>query len=131
MSITHWSWSITKQKKSFNWWDECSRIPQTSGVMGGGGKTWENWKKIEFGKKNGQKCLNQGLKSLDLVWYGLVMTQLWSLVNPEMSIQKMFYSNSLKSDSEIQQKWQNLGYFNFAFLETLTITFDFDFLDWT
>ena len=52
-------------------------------------------------------------------------------VNPEMSIQEMFYSNSLKSDSEIQRKWQILGFFNFAFLETLTIIFDFDLLDLT
>ncbi len=35
------------------------------------------------------------------------------------------YSNSLKSDSEIQLKWQNLGFFIFPFLDILTIIYDF------
>ena len=80
---SHWSWSIAKQKKMVHWWDRCSWIPQTSVVVGRGGKTWENGKKIKLGQKIGQKHLKKGLKRLDLVWYSLVMTQLWSLVNPE------------------------------------------------
>ena len=70
-------------------------------VVGWGGKTWENGKKIKFGQEIGQKHLKKDLKGPDLVWYGLVMTQLWSLVNHEMSKQKKFQNSSLKSDSEI------------------------------
>ena len=43
----------------------------------GRGTGWQNlrkWEKTKFG----QKHLKKGLKRLDLVWYGLVMTQLWS-----------------------------------------------------
>ena len=45
----------------------------------GCGTGWQNlrkWEKFEFGQKIGLKHLKKGLKRLDLVWYGLVMTQL-------------------------------------------------------
>ena len=61
----------------------------------GSGMGWQNlrkWEKIEFGQKSGQKHPKKSLKRLDLVWYGLVMTHLWSLVNPEMSKQKKIIS---------------------------------------
>ena len=79
-----------------------------------------------FGPKIGQKHLKKGLKRFYLVWYGLVMTQLWSLVNLEMSKPKKINSNSQYSDSEIQLKWQIFGFFIFTFLDILTTIYDFD-----
>ena len=45
-----------------------------------------------------------------------------------MSKLKKIYYSSLNSDPEIQLKWQNLGLFNFTFLEILTKNDDFDLL---
>ena len=50
------------------------------------------------------------------------------MVNPEMSKPKIFYYNSLNSDTEIQLKWRYLEFFNFTFFEILTTIYDFDLL---
>ena len=65
------------------------------------------------------------------LWYGLVMTQLWSLVNLVMGKPKKFYSNSLNRDSKIQLKWQNFGLFVFTFFDILTTIYNFDLLGLT
>ena len=99
---------------------------------GGGGMGWQNlrkWEKNWIWLKNWSKTPKKGLKKawFGLVWFGhdsvLILGESWK------SKQKIFDSNSLKSDFEFQMKCQNLEFFDITFLDILTIIYNFDLLD--